>query len=144
MTRPPHLWELDYGLGDVEFADLPAWLVAEHPKSRTNGRARKLPPVIKDGAWHATMVSAAGTMRARGFTEQAATAALLEQNATYDGAHGDDGRDIRDLVADVYGRYPAEREIEVQRAYDGPARALRDVVATFQRHLHLPDPTPCY
>ena len=142
MTRPPHLWELDYDPASVECADPPGWLTEKRRQNRSNGRAEKLPPVIRDGAWHDTMVSAAGSLRARGFTEQAAVAALLEQNATYDGTAVDDGSEIRALVADVYERYPADRDVDVRREYDGPPRPIDDVLTTFRRWLHLPDPGP--
>jgi DNA-binding MarR family transcriptional regulator len=139
VSRPPHLFELDYGIADVALAALPSRLIGGSRQNR-NGRAEKLPPVIKAGAWHDTMVSAAGTLRARGFTEQAAVAALLEQNATDVGVAGDDGSDIRAIVDDVYERYPADREIELRREPDAAPRALDEVVAAFQRRLYMPDP----
>jgi hypothetical protein len=143
-VRPPHLWELDTSPGDVPLAHPPDWLLERSRRQSTNARAEPLPPVIRDGAWHMTMVSAAGRMRYGGFTEQAAVAALLEQNQTYDGSVRDDGTEIRELVADVYGRYDAEQAIELRRRPDGEPCALDQVVEAFRNWLHLPDPGALY
>lgn len=145
MTRPPHTWEIDYDPESVELPDAPAWLLGGRGEdsAKSNGRTEPLPPIIKDGEWHKTMVSAAGTMRARGFTEAATVAALIEQNATYDGEHGDDGSDIRDLVADIFRRYDADHEIELRRVehqgdVDG-AELLDALVAHFARFMVMSD-----
>ena len=145
MTRPPHAWKTPPG--ETSPAAPVEWMLAG--KQRRNGaapKAEKLPPVIRDGEWHTTMVSAAGTLRRRGFSEQAALAALVAENAgKYQGTiPPDSDEELAELVADVYGRYDAVEEIPVQRAYNGPHRALDEVVDTFQRHLHMPDPAPVH
>ncbi len=89
----------------LELAARPVWLEKKRGKRR---KAEKLPPVIRDGAWHKTMVSAAGTMRRRGFSEEAATAALIAENGKYEGTLPlDSDGEIAELVADVYERYEA-------------------------------------
>lgn len=146
MNRPPHLWEIDTGPGEVPLSACPEWLLKGKRSDGDRPFAEKLPPVIKDGKWHKAMVSAAGTMRARGFTEGAAVAALLVQNAeSYNGVHGDDGTDIRELVADVYARYEQRREIEVERAepWDGEvpngAELLDEIEAYIRRYMRMSD-----
>jgi hypothetical protein len=142
VSRPPHVWELSSHPDETPLADPLGWLIASSEKRRT-GPAEPLPPVIRDGAWHKTMVSAAGTMRRRGFSEPAAVAALVAENAgKYNGTEPANEAEIVELVADVYGRYDAGETLDVQRGYAGPSRALDEVVDTFQAHLHLPDPAP--
>jgi Protein of unknown function (DUF3631)/Bifunctional DNA primase/polymerase, N-terminal len=95
-------------VNDVVLAPFPE-LLLELGKRR-NGKAKKaapLPPLIRDGDWHNAMVSAAGRMRHHNFTLEAAVAALVEQNTTYDGAYPTDAGEIQTLVEDVYDRYPA-------------------------------------
>ena len=115
-----------------ELPELPQW-IADLRHGRKPGQARstaqplqaeKLPPVIRDGSWHTTMVSAAGTLRRRGFSEQAATAALIAENGEkYNGTiPADSDTEIAELVADVYERYDAVETIKVERAYTGAAR----------------------
>ena len=105
MTRAPHRWEEGKSPEVLELAAPPEWLEKKRSK---RPRAEKLPPVIRDGTWHKTMVSAAGTMRRRGFSEEAATAALIAENGKYEGTLPlDSDGEIAELVADVYGRYQA-------------------------------------
>ena len=89
------------------------------------------------------MVSAAGTMRRRGFSEEAATAALVAQNSTYEGTPPPDSdEEIADLVADVYERYEANETLDVARAEPVDPQPLDDVLKVFRRWLYMPDPAP--
>ena len=74
--RPPHRWQPGMDPGTLEPAVRPDGLEKQR-RRRAAAQAETLPLVIRDGAWHTTMVSAAGTLRRRGFSEQAATAALI-------------------------------------------------------------------
>ena len=142
--RPPHRWQPGKDPGTLELKVRPDGLEKQR-RRRAATQAETLPLVIRDGAWHTTMVSAAGTLRRRGFSEQAATAALIAENGKYDGTPPPDSdEEIAELVADVYERYDAVETVEITRAYTGGKRALVEVVQTFQRYLYLPDPTPVH
>ena len=144
MSRPPHAWELSSHPDDLELAEPSEWLLA-HAVKRRNGTAEPLPAVIRDGAWHDTMVSAAGTLRRRGFSEQAAVAALVTENhGKYEGDHPLDDQELAELVADVYHRYQADEELSLRRkeplaevaaALGEPT--LQVVLAAVRRYLEL-------
>jgi hypothetical protein len=138
VTRPPHTWNVDTPPDQTELAAPVAWMLAGKQRRNGSASAAPLPPVIRDGTWHKTMVSAAGTLRRRGFSEQAATAALIAENAgKYDGTipAGSD-KEIADLVADVYERYEPAEKIPVERD-DGAPRALEEVLAAVRRYLDV-------
>jgi hypothetical protein len=141
MIRLPHRWEEGNEPIAIALAAKPDWLVK---KRRAREHAETLPTVIRDGQWHKTMVSAAGTLRRRGFSEEAATAALIAENGKYNGTPPPDSDDeIAALVADVYERYKAEETLPVARQCVDP-QPLEDVLETFRRWLYLPDPAPVY
>jgi hypothetical protein len=130
-ARPPHTWNVDTPPGETELADAAEWLVANNRRNGTAPQpADPLPPVIRDGKWHKTMVSAAGTLRRRGFSEQAAVAALAAENAEkYEGTiPADSDQELADLVADVYGRYQAVEGIPVKRERHGGRATLTTVL----------------
>jgi hypothetical protein len=142
MNRPPHRWQEGREPEALELATRPEWL-AQKRKARKG--SEKLPPVIHDGAWHKAMVSGAGLLRRKGFTEEAATAALIVQNGTYNGAPPPDSdEEIAELVADVYERYTAEDPLELQRTPAVDPQPLANVLETFRTWLYLPDPAPIY
>jgi hypothetical protein len=140
MNRPPHRWEEGKEPGVLDLAARPEWLAK---RRRARKRAEPLPTVIRDGEWHRTMVSAAGTLRRRGFSEEAATAALIAENGKYEGTPPfDSDEEIAGLIADVYERYEAAETLEVARPEPVNPQALNDVLDVFRRWLYLPDPAP--
>ena len=83
-------WEATAHPDDLPLADMPSWLAAVFPDrdapprpaaaattNGTNGTQTDIP----DGRRNATLASLAGTMRKRGMTQEAITAALLADNA---------------------------------------------------------------
>jgi putative DNA primase/helicase len=66
---------------EVKPADSPQWILQLMPTSNLHKFARSGPDtVIKDGSRNSTLASLAGTMRARGMSDEAIEAALLEEN----------------------------------------------------------------
>ena len=81
-----YTWELSAHPDDLPLADMPAWLRAIFPDrggprpapiTATDGTQTDIP----DGKRNDTLASLAGTMRKRGMTQEAITAALLADNA---------------------------------------------------------------
>jgi hypothetical protein len=96
---------------NTKMALFPAWLLELAASNTSTLAMAVLPPTIRDGSWHTTMISAAGRLRAHGFTRDAAIAALVTQNEqTYRGAFASDEQDILEIVDDLWGRYPAGEE----------------------------------
>ena len=92
------------------------------------------------------MVSAAGTLRRRGFSEQAAVAALVTENhGKYEGVHPLDDQELAKLVADVYERYESSEKLPLRRkdpladeaAAELDEPTLADVLAAVRRYLEL-------
>ena len=85
MSRSPHRWEEGKSPEALELAARPEWL---EKKRDRRGKAKKLPAVIRDGEWHKTMVSAAGTLRRKGFSEKRRRPrSLLRTGSTKAGRH---------------------------------------------------------
>ena len=81
-----YMWEATAHPDDLPLADMPAWLRAIFPDkdaprpaaaTTTDGTQTDIP----DGKRNTTLASLAGTMRKRGMTQEAITAALLADNA---------------------------------------------------------------
>jgi Bifunctional DNA primase/polymerase, N-terminal/Primase C terminal 1 (PriCT-1) len=79
-------WEVSSHPTDVPLAPMPAWLLtlvmaSQRVHAAANGQD-KVGEAITEGQRNTTLTSLAGTMRRRGFSEQAILVALLEENAT--------------------------------------------------------------
>ena len=136
----PYKWMMP--LEKTGLAEPPAWVV-ELARGRQNGDRPSTAPAVADlipeGRRNADLASIAGTLRRRGLGETEILAALREVNRQR--CRPPLADDELELIAGSVSRYQAETPLGVP-AYDGPPRALGEVVATFQRHLHLPDPSP--
>ena len=106
-----------------EIAEAPSW-VAELAQDRgitiTGGGAPPIAEVILDGQRNATLARVAGTMRRRGLSVAAITAALLEENAARCRPPLPDA-EVRAIAASV-GRYPPEAE---KRSREGDVPSAR-------------------
>ena len=86
-------------------------------KTSTQKRAGPLPETAQPGARHNSVVSLLGTLRARGFTKEAAMAAALAYNS--ESCHPTKQEPyVIDLVEDIYTRYePRSSAPENEREY---------------------------
>jgi putative DNA primase/helicase len=97
---------------DVPLADVPAWLLDRMvPKGMAAGAA-PLPAAIKEGMRNTWLASAAGTMRRRGFCEDAIAAALLIENRHRCVPPLDD-REVRRIARSI-DRYKPEPELRTR------------------------------
>jgi hypothetical protein len=121
-------------------AEPPAWII-ELARGRRNGRPGVAPldEIIPEGRRNAELASIAGTLRRRGLGAAEILATLREVNRHR--CQPPLADDELERIAGSIGRYPPGSTLGVP-AFSGPPRGLDDVVTTFQRHLHLPDPTP--
>jgi hypothetical protein len=126
-----------------ELPKLPDWIADLRGRRRGKRQTRepepaeKLPTIIRDGEWHRTMVSAAGTMRRRGFSEGAAVAALIAENAKYVGTPPPDSdEEIAELVADVYERYEPQGELDLKPGERDDIR-LADLLSLVRLYLDV-------
>ncbi len=126
----------------VPLADLPDSVVEFFAHAREpNGRAAPVEGVIPHGSQHHTLVSLAGSMRRRGMNAAEIYAALWQVNINRCERPGTEDA-IRKIAESVATYEPAEQI--GKPAYDGPPLALEEVVETFRRWLHLPDPGMLY
>jgi hypothetical protein len=119
----------------------PAWLLAD-ALTRRNGLAPKVEAIIPAGQRHDRLISLSGTMRRRGLGEGEILAALEAVNQQRCKPPLNP-QELEELARDVAGRYMPAEQLG-KPAYNGPARKLEEVVATFRRWLHLPDPGALY
>lgn len=119
-------------------ADPPGWLL-EDADRRRNGAAPKVDTIIPAGSRNAELTSIAGTLRRRGLGDVEILSLLVEVNRQR--CRPPLADDELERIAASVGRYAPETPLGVS-AYSGPPHALDHVVDTFQRHLHLPDPSP--
>jgi hypothetical protein len=107
----------------------PAWLLESGaPKSQADVVEGRIPR----GQRNSTLTSLAGSMRRRGMSEAAILAALTEENrARCEPALSQN--EVRQIARSV-GRY------EHEAALPRKAERLAEVIQTFERWLHLPDP----
>jgi hypothetical protein len=119
-------------------AEPPAWLSggAARPK-----RAAAVADVIPEGKRNSELASLAGTMRRRGMSAAEVTPALEAVNS--ERCRPPLPRAEVAAIADGVARYEPAESLG-KPAYEGPARALDDVVETFRRWLYLPDPGALY
>ncbi len=110
-----------------------------NPATR-NGRTPPVGDKIPHGRQHHELVSIAGTMRRRGLNADEIYAALSVVNRNRCERPGPD-ENIRQ-IADSVAAYDPDPDAAIETIVPVEARTLADVVDTFQRHLHLPDPTP--
>jgi putative DNA primase/helicase len=129
-----YAWVPGHGPGEVEAAPAPAWVIelmrADDRRAggaSCPGRARALADgeVIRPPHRNTTLTSLAGTMRRRGFGENAIRAALLTENLERCDPPLDDG-EVEGIARKVAKYKPAEVPAAVIR----PAPALRN------RHGH--------
>jgi len=76
-----YAWLVEHSLGDLEPAPLPAWIL--NTPTRTNGKPKAAGAgglVFVEGGRNDGLASLAGSMRRRGMSEAAISAALLEEN----------------------------------------------------------------
>ena len=130
-------WEATAHPDDLPLADMPSWLAAVFPDrdapprpaaaattNGTNGTQTDIP----DGRRNATLASLAGTMRKRGMTQEAITAALLADNAARCKPPLDPAVVVK--IAGSISRYdPAAPSNGVYHAPDLPPLDLADLSA---------------
>jgi hypothetical protein len=124
-------------------AELPDWIVElVDGDKRRNGSAAPVEGVIPEGRRRQELFSLAGSMRRRGMSAEEILAALVvvnEKRCRPPLARGE----LEALASDVADRYNPAVALG-KPAYQGPTHALDEVVATFRRCLHLPDPGALY
>jgi hypothetical protein len=111
-----------------------AW-PAELTADRRNGAGAKVAEVIPEGQRRAAMLTVAGKLKRTGLSGDEILPSLRELNKRCRPP-----LDEAELRSVAYPSTIEAAETLGEAAYDGPTRALDDVVATFQRHLHMPDP----
>src|SRR5207247_2037360 len=74
-------WEPGCGPDEIGLAQMPTWLLALVQRRSTTASSLPAEDAIADGARNSTLTSFAGTMRRRGMTPDAITAALLAENS---------------------------------------------------------------
>lgn len=129
-------------LHERERAELPAWVFELLEPNGSKPTAGKVTDVIPEGRRRQELLSLAGTLRRRGLADQEILAALeaVNENRCRPPLPA---AELEGLARDVGRRYqPAEPLGEA--GYTGPSRALADVVETFARWLHQPDPGALY
>ena len=109
----------------------------------TNGHSTDpIPGKIPEGERNNTLASLAGSLRRRGLSEEVIERTLLEVNrAQCDPPLGED--EVKRIARSVARYEPQVHEAPV--ATPGPpppGRTLAEVIGTFQRWLHMPDPAP--
>jgi hypothetical protein len=109
-----------------------------------NGKATGEPvtTIIPEGRRRTELLSLAGALRRKGLGEAEILASISAVNKQRCRPLLDDV-ELAGLAQDVPRRYQPAGPIGVP-AYTGPTRALDDVVATFRKWLHLPDPGALY
>jgi hypothetical protein len=130
------------GFGRQPLSDAPAWLL-DHAEERKNGVAPPVEEVIPEGRRREALLSLAGSMRRRGMTAAEIEAALAAVNVARCRPPLDE-REVTALATDIAGRYQpdATAAIPTVPKTSTDARTLDDVIATFRRHLYMPDPIP--
>lgn len=128
-------------LHDRALAPFPAALLEEAAK-QVNGSAPAVAEIIPAGRRRAELLSLAGSMRRRGLDAEEILAVLEAVNERRCRPPLERG-ELETLARDVKTRYQSDQQLG-KPAYTGPARELGDVVATFRRWLHLPDPGGLY
>jgi len=92
----------------VPVVDLPSWVIerltVRSPMPSTTPQAS--PQTVKKGSRTNTLVSAAGTMRRRGMSAEAISAALVEKNRAKCSPPLSESK-VRSIAADISKRYPA-------------------------------------
>jgi hypothetical protein len=125
---------------DTPPASFPAFLLnLTDAASRRNGGAPPIGDVIPAGQRNQALASLAGTMRRRGMNEAAILAALTATNQLQ--CQPALSSDEVEAIAGSVSRYEPAKPVGVA-AYTGTQRTLDDVVATFRRHLYMPDSSP--
>ncbi len=117
----------------------PDWLRALAPAR--NGPASAVERVIAAGRRNAELASVAGTLRRRGLEADEILGALVAVNA----ARCRPPLTKRELeqIATSVARYEPAAELGAP-AHTGPRLELEELVATFRRWLHMPDPGALY
>jgi hypothetical protein len=128
---------------NVEPAEPPEWLfqLLESAIGSQNGAAAKITAVIPAGRRNDELASIAGTLRRRGLGNREILAALVAVNE--ERCSPPLALSELERIAESVGRYKPAQPLG-KPTYSGPTRELEDVVATFRRWLHLPDPGALY
>ncbi len=129
------------------FADLdqvPAWLLENTAARLNGGPAEPVAEIIPQGRRRDALLSLAGSMRRRGMNAPEILAALNVVNETR--CRPPLARaELEQLADDVGRRYQPDPAAAIPTApATADAQPLADVVATFARWLHQPDPAPLY
>jgi len=120
-------------------AEPPAWLV-ELARGRRNGPAPKLDEIIPEGRRRAAMLSVAGKLKRSGLSGAEILPTLRELNRRCRPPLPES-----ELESVAYrSTIEADAETAIVTAREAEPRALVEVVATFRRWLHLPDPGALY
>ena len=132
----PYKWTraLEHGL-----ADAPAWLL-EDARERRNGGA-PIGDRIPEGKRRAAMLSVAGKLKRAGLTGDEILPTLRKLNERCDPPL--DERELRSVALNSTIAPDAETAIPTAEPTPSP-RPIDDVLAVFQRWLHLPDPGAVY
>jgi hypothetical protein len=115
-------------------AELPAWLL-ENAEKRRNGAAAKVAEIIPEGQRRAAMLSVAGKLKRAELSGEEILPTLRALNQRCRPPL--DERELESVA--LKGTIEPDAAIPTVIVYDGPTRALGDVVAAFQKWLHLPD-----
>ena len=143
--RPPHRWQQGKDPGSLELAVQPSGL--EKQRRRRCGKAGGDAPPRHPGR---RLAHDDGVVRPEPCDDEASPSRRRPRRSsprtgsTPARRPPDSDAEIAELVGDIYERYEAEDTVEVRPAYSGKGRALEEVVGTFQRCLHLPDPRPLH
>lgn len=73
-------WEVEHHPDDVPLAEAPEWLLKLMERQQAHKAAQPVSDYIKEGERNSTLTSLAGTMRRRGMSREAITAALEAEN----------------------------------------------------------------
>ncbi|MEJ7569986.1 MAG: bifunctional DNA primase/polymerase [Gaiellaceae bacterium] len=132
----PYQWTrtLERGL-----ADLPAWLL-EDAGRRRNGTSAKVDTIIPEGKRRAAMLSVAGKLKRAGLTGDEILPTLRELNRRCQPPLEE--RELESVAHKSTIAADPETAIPVTTVH--APLPLDDVVATFRKHLHLPDPGALY
>lgn len=99
-------WLQGQGPTEVKPAESPAWLLELIPSSNLHRLDRSGPDmVIKEGSRNSILASLAGTMRAKGMSDEAILAALIEENKTHCRPPLDED-EVRGIAQSI-SRYPS-------------------------------------
>jgi hypothetical protein len=125
---------------NTETAEPPAWLFELlNAETRQNGAAAKVAKIIPEGQRRGAMLTVAGKLKRAGLSGDEILPTLRELNHRCKPPLDED-----ELKSVAFKSTIEPKEQFGKTAYSGPARELADVVNTFRKWLHLPDPGALY